>query len=364
MCLGMVEINGTKVPCNECWQCRYDRVEDFVGRCIAEQRTSRATLALTLTYADGAVGSSVLVYEDVQKLFKRLRKAGFPVRYLVVGELGSRKGRAHWHCVLFFKDKVPALVVGERQSWSFWPYGIVFPQVPDYGGFRYLLKYVLKHEVPEQHATRIRMSKKPPLGAQFFYDMADEMALSGLPFRTPSYAFAEVKAFSKPQAREVPRQFWLRGRMLELMLARYVASWEKAWGDSNRLPVTELVEAKHFDAIVAKGNRADLDFEALDARERRATRIQLHAARVAERERRQAEASPQLGFILLPERLGIGVLLRNGQLLIHPLDEVSESWRVDAARSDGGESQLREVGFKQDLARSVSGWAQRLLQAV
>jgi len=40
------------MPCRKCWQCRDIRVDDLVGRCIAETNVSDQTLSVTLTYDD------------------------------------------------------------------------------------------------------------------------------------------------------------------------------------------------------------------------------------------------------------------------------------------------------------------------
>ena len=101
--------DGTEVACRKCKLCKRNRVNDLVGRCIAESRYSKKTYAVTLTYAnDAGVNAVTLVYKDVQDFMKRLRKR-YNVRYIVAGEYGTAKGRAHWHIILFFKDDYPEI---------------------------------------------------------------------------------------------------------------------------------------------------------------------------------------------------------------------------------------------------------------
>lgn len=108
--------DGTEVACRKCWQCKRNRVNDLVGRCIAESRYSAKTYAVTLTYAnDAGVNAVTLVYKDVQDFLKRLRKR-YNVRYIVAGEYGTAKGRAHWHIILFFKDQYPEIKENVRVS--------------------------------------------------------------------------------------------------------------------------------------------------------------------------------------------------------------------------------------------------------
>ena len=75
--------DGTEVACRKCKLCNRNRVNDLVGRCIAESRYSKKTYAVTLTYAnDAGVNAVTLVFKDVQDFLKRLRKR-FDVRYFV-----------------------------------------------------------------------------------------------------------------------------------------------------------------------------------------------------------------------------------------------------------------------------------------
>ena len=79
------------MACRNCRQCRKNRVNDLVGRCIAEQTRSKQTYAITLTYKGDGPGTAYLRYEDVQKFVKRLRSEGYTVRYIVADEYGSVK---------------------------------------------------------------------------------------------------------------------------------------------------------------------------------------------------------------------------------------------------------------------------------
>lgn len=80
--------DGTQVACHECWQCINAQVDDWCGRCIAENRTAVASHAVTLTYgrdisADSVTygdaeheRAAVLTYSDVQKWLKLFRRHG------------------------------------------------------------------------------------------------------------------------------------------------------------------------------------------------------------------------------------------------------------------------------------------------
>jgi len=81
MCLTPLTLdNGQQVACKDCWQCKKRKVQDYVGRSIAESKMSTKTFAVTLTYGDDSLkehekaNSVVLCYKDVQDFLKRLRK--------------------------------------------------------------------------------------------------------------------------------------------------------------------------------------------------------------------------------------------------------------------------------------------------
>lgn len=98
------------VPCGVCHECVASRQMQMVQRLQAETLVNHLFFC-TLTYNDASmpIVSTSTGYDiryadvsDVQKMFKRLRKRnafGRPFRYLAVSELGSAKGRPHFHIV-------------------------------------------------------------------------------------------------------------------------------------------------------------------------------------------------------------------------------------------------------------------------
>ena len=150
------------VSCHKCWQCRENKVNDYVGRCIAESHHSDETLSVTLTYGDGDTPeSATLVYKHYQLFMKSLRNEGYKVRYIVAGEYGSTKGRAHWHAILFFKGKVPKNIeYDKRINWKHWNRGYSFIEKPSYKSYRYVMKYILKDTQLDVQNGHFSLSKK------------------------------------------------------------------------------------------------------------------------------------------------------------------------------------------------------------
>lgn len=260
MCIAPITLdNGSQVACRNCWQCKAVRIDDLVGRCIAESKTATAAHAVTLTYGRKFDAESttygeaeheraaVLTYSDVQKFFKLLRFNGFPLRYFVAGEYGSRKGRAHWHVIIFWQGAVPTLPeMKKRTLWmrtpeaAWWPHGAVFFDNPEYAAFRYNMKYVLKDIDSEFGQTHYSFSKKPPLGADYFARKAERIAEQGLALNNLEYGFPE--AVRRNGQRVV---FRLHDRSAELYIEAYASAWRRFHGERH-MPPSELVE-EYFD---------------------------------------------------------------------------------------------------------------------
>jgi hypothetical protein len=207
MCTDRQEINGFMVACRRCDACLQTRKNDWVARCMAENETAAETFLFTLTYRNNKDGSTpvaakVFNYRHVQLFMKKLREQykrdyghRAELRYVVCGETGSKKGRVHWHMIIWTER--PICTLGEwfnmawkkltrfkfdtRIHWSMWPHGHVYVQQPDEGGCLYVLKYAFKdqfnvvkakgtkreHKSERFSAAMFRMSKTPPIGQRW-----------------------------------------------------------------------------------------------------------------------------------------------------------------------------------------------------
>lgn len=226
-----------------CWQCKRDRVSDWVGRCIAESATSRETMVVTLTYGRDDhyrvdhPHSQMLHYRDVQLYLKRLRLATLGrVRFFCTGEYGSLKGRAHWHLILFFSGLLtPGVKLGERFLHDPWPDGWSFWETAVPENMRYCVKYLLKDQVAG-HDRVHRMSSAPELGNAYFRREALRYVEQGLPPR-------EFYRFPNDWDRfGDPREYRLSRCALYKFLAYYARAWKELHGDEN-WPQCELMEA-------------------------------------------------------------------------------------------------------------------------
>lgn len=255
--------DGSPVPCRECWQCRHGRVEDWAGRCIAESKTSAHTLVGTLTYgesqridgADRDLRAQMLTYSDVQIYLKRLRKwTPGGLRFFVVGEYGSAKGRAHWHVIAFFKTHLPPnLRFGERFThWAvtpgadlekrgkaegrkLWEHGFSFWEPANSANMRYALKYIVKDlKGPDQKT--MGLSKCPPLGDAYFALEAARYVAHGLSPQKLEYRFPED---TDREGR--PRVYRLAGAPAFNFLSHFDQKWQAAHG-SQAWPQSEIMD--------------------------------------------------------------------------------------------------------------------------
>lgn len=216
MCTTPLTFDGIEVSCRECDQCVATYKNTWVSRCVAEIQTFPHALAFTLTYADDAngkppLGAKVFRYADVQKMWKTLRYYGremfgddFVLRYIVVGEKGTKFGRCHYHGVMFSNydlrkigsfegARTKGFAFKRRLRWlgealgllqkradvkDIWPHGFVEFQQADRDGISYVLKYILKAKMTAEKSkghkregktewlasSYLWCSKKPAIG--------------------------------------------------------------------------------------------------------------------------------------------------------------------------------------------------------
>jgi len=139
---------------------------DWATRLYYESRLHVVSKFVTLTYANAHLtfdkGTAQLVKSDLQKWFKRVRKAGYTLRYYAVGEYGSSTYRPHYHVILF--GDVPDSVIE-----SSWTMGLVHIGTVTQESIMYTLGYLVNAKAAMMTHNRVRpfslMSRKPGLGA-------------------------------------------------------------------------------------------------------------------------------------------------------------------------------------------------------
>lgn len=91
-----------QIPCSRCISCRLEYAREWAVRCVLEATQYENNCFVTLTYDDEHIGDNRLNYRDFQLFMKKLRKTqNEPISYMVTGEYGDRRKRAHWHAIIF-----------------------------------------------------------------------------------------------------------------------------------------------------------------------------------------------------------------------------------------------------------------------
>lgn len=267
MCIAPVKIYNPEgeqlVSCRECWQCRQRKIDDYVGRNIAENKTAVQSHAFTLTYGTDEEGSAdhirarILTYSDVQKFIKRLRFDGYPCRYFVVGEYGENKGRAHWHGLIYWLDKVPDIKLRKERVHGIaqWEHGYSFWDNPSTAAIRYACKYIQKDMHVGGRQGICHYSRMPPLGTKYFQQMAEAYVKAGKAPNDLTYSFPGVERRKRGGTEREKILFRLQGRSAEMFIDHYIATWRK------------LRPGQHFPTGEALQDRQDkLAREEMDAR--------------------------------------------------------------------------------------------------
>ncbi|MER9265425.1 hypothetical protein NKI63_12720 [Mesorhizobium sp. M0410] len=196
---------------------------------------------MTLTYGGGLTErSEVLTYSDVQKYLKRLRKSGHKFRYFAVGEYGSKKGRCHWHLILFYQDTPPEMPMDERVNEKHWPHGFSQWEIASNASMRYCVKYLYKDAgADESKQAKFVLSKLPAIGVPYFQKLAYDYAQQGIAPREMFYWFPDVLN-SKTG---LPERFYLSKHSAAgiTFLSSFIDAWASIHGN-DRWPHSDLVE--------------------------------------------------------------------------------------------------------------------------
>lgn len=156
------------VPCGRCAFCAIQKRSDWALRLHYEAKKHVGSRFVTLTYANPHLkwskGVPQLDKTDLQKFFKRVRRAGQKFRYYAVGEYGSKTYRPHYHVIMF--GDIDEKIV--RQSW---PFGHVHIGTVTSASVMYCLGYVVNAKGKGMSYGRVKpftlMSRRPGLGANY-----------------------------------------------------------------------------------------------------------------------------------------------------------------------------------------------------
>lgn len=144
-----------KVPCGKCLLCLNSKRMNWLMRIESEHVKTEMPYQwfLTMTYNERKVprknGVRTLYKRHPQLFFKRVRKAGHQVKYILVGEYGSRTERPHYHCIIWTTASHEVI---DRA----WNYGHVHYRNISRESVLYTLKYILN---PRQGDNKVKQKE-------------------------------------------------------------------------------------------------------------------------------------------------------------------------------------------------------------
>jgi len=246
------------IPCGQCIGCRIRQREDWTTRIELEARNypKEEVWFITLTYDDDHVPGvivktgeimrkvqytwkpgekrpssvQVLLYEDIQKFLKRLRKAyRGKLRYFVAGEYGEQTARPHYHMILYgwrptdLENLYKIHHNGYYTSkWleNLWGMGQIqiAQAVPE--TYRYVAGYVTKkmYEIDGKKANAYYelgqtkpfacMSLKPGLGDHYYQEHKAEIWRQGYIQCTNGKKAQIPRYYEKQMEAENPQRLW------------------------------------------------------------------------------------------------------------------------------------------------------------
>jgi hypothetical protein len=246
------------IPCGQCIGCRIRQREDWTTRIELEARDypKEQVWFITLTYDDDHVPGmiiktgeimrkvqytwkpgekrpssvQILLYEDIQKFLKRLRKANKgKLRYFVAGEYGEQTARPHYHMILYgwkptdLENLYKIHHNGYYNSkWlsDIWGMGQIqiAQAVPE--TYRYVAGYVTKkmYEIGDKKANEYYelgqtkpfacMSLKPGLGDKYYQEHKAEIWRQGYIQCTNGKRAQIPRYYEKQMEAENPQRLW------------------------------------------------------------------------------------------------------------------------------------------------------------
>lgn len=246
------------IPCGQCIGCRIRQREDWTTRIELEARDypKEEVWFITLTYDDDHVPGmivktgeimrkvqytwkagekrpssvQILLYEDIQKFLKRLRKAyRGKLRYFVAGEYGEQTARPHYHMILYgwkptdLENLYKIHHNGYYNSkWlaDLWGMGQIqiAQAVPE--TYRYVAGYVTKkmYEIDGKKANAYYelgqtkpfacMSLKPGLGDHYYQEHKKEIWRQGYIQCTNGKKAQIPRYYEKQMEAENPERLW------------------------------------------------------------------------------------------------------------------------------------------------------------
>lgn len=220
------------IPCGNCLDCQKRKFRDYRMRLLYELKQYPNSIFVTLTFDNPSLSrfrdnpnSSIRLFLD------RIRKKyGHQVRHWFVAEFGKKRGRLHYHGILFNID------IGNTELSKLWKYGNTFVGYANEATAKYIVKYLTKQDTKGIAPPRVITSKG--IGSSWLSSpecnilrrsLSTTIYHGGRPFQIPRYYIdkmfteREKEIISYYYHMETPPQteFFINGRSYDLKNYEY-----------------------------------------------------------------------------------------------------------------------------------------------
>lgn len=139
------------IPCGNCLDCQKRKFTGYRMRLLYELQKYPHSIFVTLTFDNPSLSEFKDNPNKSLRLFlDRFRKKyGKQVRHWFVAEYGSKRGRLHYHGILFNCD------IGNDELESLWKYGNTFVGYANEATAKYIVKYLTKQDTKGLQPPRI-----------------------------------------------------------------------------------------------------------------------------------------------------------------------------------------------------------------
>lgn len=160
------------LDCGHCWVCKLKRSMQYAIRADLESQCWKEGCFLTLTYSnENLPDGGNLSREDITLFIKRLRiavqrKGGYVSAYFGSAEYGSKRGRAHYHLLLFNWKPEDLQYFGKSYSGmpiytssfvsKLWNKGLVWVGSLTGSSGAYVARYTTKKQKPHLVGNRVK----------------------------------------------------------------------------------------------------------------------------------------------------------------------------------------------------------------
>lgn len=210
------------VACGQCIGCRLEKSRQWALRCVHEAKLWEYNQFVTLTFDDEHLPRDFSVNVRVMQLFmKRLRKRlGKKIRFYACGEYGDRRGRPHYHLLLFNcylpdlkllkNTEAGPLFTSDVISSAWQQQGFCSVAAVTFETAAYVARYCMKKQMGEKKHSTVAfhpvrgcfveqapefatMSNRPGIGADWFKRWSkevyprDTVVIAGREMRPPKY---------------------------------------------------------------------------------------------------------------------------------------------------------------------------------